>query len=54
LTTDETGELTAPREHFVPNLHTLGFAQINVRDRAEISLKKLAASRQVEALERIC
>jgi hypothetical protein len=31
----------------------LGFVQIEVSDRTEISLKKLAARRQIEAIERV-
>jgi hypothetical protein len=32
----------------------LGFAQIKMSDRTEISLKELPARRQIEALERVC
>jgi len=53
-TTEEIAEFAAARKHLIPNLYTLGFAQIDVSDRAEISLKELAARRQIEALERVC
>ena len=53
LTTQETGELAATREHLLPYLHTLGFVKIEMRDRAEISLKELTARGQVEAFERV-
>ncbi len=53
LTTDEIGKLAATREHLIPNLYTLGFAQIEVSDRTEISLKELASRGQIEALERV-
>jgi len=54
LTTDEISELAASREHLIPNFYTLSFAQIEVSDRTKISLEKLAARRQIEALERVC
>src|SRR5467141_4608924 len=54
LTTDEIRELAAAREHLIPNFYTLSFAQIEVSDRTKISLEKLAARRQIEALERVC
>src|ERR1700687_2767954 len=54
LTTHEISELAAAREHLIPNLYTLSFAQIEVSDRTEISLEKLAARRQIEAFERVC
>src|SRR2546421_6673374 len=53
LTTQKIGELAASHEHLVPNFDTLGFAQIEVSDRTEVSLKKLAARGQIKALERI-
>jgi hypothetical protein len=52
-TADEIGEFATARNHFIPNLHTFSFAQIEMSDRTEISLKKLAARGQIEALERI-
>ncbi|PYU68482.1 MAG: hypothetical protein DMG49_15940 [Acidobacteria bacterium] len=53
LTTQKIGELAAAREHLIPNFYTLSFAQIEVSDRAEVSLEKLAARRQIKVLERI-
>ncbi len=54
MTTNEIGELAAAREHLLPNTDTFGFAQIEVSDRTEISLKELTARRQIEAVERVC
>ena len=51
--TQEIAELAAPHQHFIPNFNTLRFAQIEVRDRTEISLEKLAARGQIKALERV-
>src|SRR5712691_8550239 len=53
LAADEIGELATARKHLIPNLHTLGFAQIEVSDRTEISLKELSTRRQIKALERV-
>src|SRR5207237_10073105 len=53
LTTQTIGELAAAREHLIPNFYTLSFAQIEVSDRAEVSLETLDARRQIKVLERI-
>src|SRR5260370_24171358 len=53
LTTEKSGKLSPANEHLIPDLHTFVFAQIEVSDRTEISLWKLAARRQIEAFERI-
>jgi hypothetical protein len=53
-TSDETGELAAARKHFIPNLQALGFAQIEMSDRTEVSLEELAARRQIETFESVC
>src|SRR5690348_16211006 len=42
-----------PRKRFIPDLHALCFAQLDVCDRAQKALQKLSACRQVNALERI-
>jgi len=53
-TSDEIGELAAARKHLIPDLQTLGFTQIEVSDRTEVSLEELAARRQIETFERVC
>src|SRR5881275_2600832 len=45
------GEGPTAIEHFVPDLHTLRFAQFNVTDCAEKALEKLSPRGQVETLE---
>src|SRR4029077_1964981 len=46
-------EFPAPGEHLIPELHTLSFPKIEVRDSFEIPLEKLAARRNVKAFERV-
>src|ERR1700756_1393012 len=43
-----------PREHFIPDLNALRFAQLDVADRPQEALQKLSACRQVYTLERVC
>ena len=46
-------ELATASEHVIPDLQTLGFAQIQMSDHAEVSLEKLTTRRQIESIERI-
>ena len=43
LTAEMLAQFATAREHLIPKLHALVFAQIEVRDRANVSLKKLSA-----------
>src|SRR5262249_1178486 len=48
------GQVATPREHVVPHLNALRFAQINVRGSSKKTLEKLPACRRIEAFERLC
>lgn len=47
-------QLTATREHFIPELNALRFAKIKMSDGAEVTLEKLTARRNIQAFERVC
>jgi len=53
LTIGAIAELAAAREHVIPDLQTLSFAQIQMSDHTEVSLEKLTTRRQIESIERI-
>ena len=53
LTIGAIAELATACEHVIPDLQTLGFAQIQMSDHAEVSLEKLTTRRQIESIERI-
>src|SRR5580658_2430918 len=46
-------EFAATHEHLIPELYTLSFAKIEVRDSAEVTLEELAARRNIKAFERV-
>jgi len=53
LTIGAIAKLATASEHVIPDLQTLGFAQIQMSDHAEVSLEKLTTRRQIESIERI-
>src|SRR6266850_4640835 len=52
LTIGAIAKLAAASKHVIPDLQTLGFAQIQMSDHAEVSLEKLTTRRHIERIDK--